>query len=58
MEEWIDNQCREKRKDMWRIRERKLREKEGNEGRKEEGNQHEGDGQADGCVAWVENLNG
>lgn len=28
------------------------------EGRKEEGNRHEGDGQADGCVAWVENSNG
>lgn len=34
MEEWIDNQCREKRKDMWRILERKLREKEGNGGRR------------------------
>lgn len=61
MEGWTDNQCKEKRRDMWRILERKLREKKGNgegEGGKEEGSRREGDGQADGCVAWVENSNG
>lgn len=40
MEEWIDNQCREKRKDMWRILEGKLRGRKGmgeeREGKKKE----------------------
>jgi hypothetical protein len=58
--EGTDNECREKRKDRWRVLEKKLREKEANGGGEETERRKpdEGEGQAGGCkdpAAWVEN---